>query len=382
MGNTIQSVVEEIRSEEQKVTVAPSIITLQTWKQKTAQPPKPIDWVVKGIAARGEITLIAAPGGVGKSLWSLQMDWCMVRGIPFHDEFDTVAGNVLILDNENGGGVSDRRAFKLNKQNNAPAPTHEIYYHEVPQNYFTADDANVTAVQKLITEGDISLVVVDSLVSIFPEGVSENSSTEVRTVMNRLSRMIRQDENGKVREKPPAMTVIHHTSKGEKDDGWSIYRGSSDVLASVSTLIGMRANTWFTDEGEEKSWVQFRFEKNREGGNVKGIYQFAIEDQGHEDQNNPLHWFRYEVKSKLSSQCDKMRIKTVVTLDMAIHEGMEDGVMYTANELADEHGLKTSSGGFRRKIAELVKYGFIIKDSTGRLKKSDGSLEPIQEDTP
>src|SRR3990167_3027211 len=111
MANSIKSVVQEIRDNENKVTAAQSISSLKTWAQKTAQPPAPIDWVVRGLAARGEMTLLAAPGGVGKALWSLQMDWCIVRGIPFHDEFETLAGNVLILDNENGAGVSDRRAY-------------------------------------------------------------------------------------------------------------------------------------------------------------------------------------------------------------------------------------------------------------------------------
>lgn len=286
------------KEREVPVTVAPTLTTLETWQQKVLKPQKSIDWVVQDVAARGEIALLAAPGGVGKSLWSLQMGWCVIRGIPFHDQFTTVAGNVLILDNENGVGVSTRRAYKLNKNNTAPQPTHQIYYHEVPQHYFTANDENIHAVQKLISEGSIALVVIDSLVSVFPEGTTENTSNEVRSVMNRLRNMISKDEYGNARLAPPALLIIHHTSKGTGDDGWGVYRGSTDIQAAISTLIGMRAQTWFTEQGEEKQWVQFRFEKTREGATLKGIYQFSLEDQGHEDQNNPLHWFQYVSHAK------------------------------------------------------------------------------------
>lgn len=310
---------EREKEDAEKVTVANDIILLQTWDQKTAQPPKPIDWVVKGLLARGETTLIAAPGGVGKSLWSLQLDWCLVRGVPFHDEFETIPGNVLILDNENGTGVSDRRAYKLNKHNTAPRATHKIYYHEIPTHYFTANDENIAYIQKMITDGDISLVVVDSLVSIFPEGVSENNAIEVRAVMNKLATMIRVDENGKARDKPPALEIIHHTSKGEKEDGWHVYRGSSDVQAAVSILVGMREHTWFAETGEEKSWVQFRFEKKREGSNVKGVFQYSIEDMGSEDQNDPLHWIKYQSHGKTDDQMTykKEWIRTALTTTMS-----------------------------------------------------------------
>ena len=158
---------------------------------------------------------------------------------------DLEAGNVIWYDNENGEEENNRRSRLLERLYPMDFQNNDLYFQEIPQYFFRADKENLEAMHQHIETLKPALIIIDSLVSIFPDGTSENVSTEVRSMMNAITSTVQQTEN------PPAVLILSHTKKSAEEDGWSLYRGSSDIQNSVAMLLAMRGVEWENNEGNK-----------------------------------------------------------------------------------------------------------------------------------
>lgn len=273
---------------------------LSRWSEYQNTIAVPINWVVDKILAAGDITILASEGGLGKSWKAAHIAMKVANGESVDGVFHVKQGNVLWYDNENGPDENAMRCRNLDREigfKGMKFKTNDVYFQE---HHWIADDEGIETMRKRIVETNPVLIVIDSLVSIFPSGSSENSATDVRIVMDRLMEVLRFSDDGSIRQQPIAALVLHHTKKESQNEqdagGWPTYRGSTDFKNACSFMIIMRGKEINLKDGTKETRVQSKWVKSRRGRMPKDIYEFALKDHGVED--SPEHWVEYVAYGK------------------------------------------------------------------------------------
>lgn len=263
------------------------------------KPPQPIDWVVERMLSAGDLTVMVGDGGVGKSWKAAHIAMKVTSGEMVDGEFKTKAGTVLWFDNENGPDENDRRAWLLDRGKDFPQTRFNPYDVQFYEHYWRADEKGMDLLRALIKEVKPILIIFDSLVSILPEGKSENDAGEMRKVMDGISKTLRFDDDNNQRQQKIAGLILHHTKKDQTDygsDDWPVFRGSGDIKNAASFLITLRKKV-FEKEGKEQERIQFRWEKARRGKRLEDVYEHALIDHG--DPNTNEHWIEYQPYGKV-----------------------------------------------------------------------------------
>ena len=194
------------------------------WDQKAE-----LEWVVDDLIASGSVTLIAAESGTGKTWLGLAIAGAVAHGQAFAGR-SVRQRKVLYLDNENPVFAVKERLSELGIEQtqdlkvwggwvDAPVPG--------PQDPFTVRFAREHR----------GLVVVDPLVA-FHTG-SEQDATDTRAFMQYLRTLASLGAS---------VVILHHSGKATTA---KLYRGSSDIKASVDTAYHLQAipeNTERLDE--------------------------------------------------------------------------------------------------------------------------------------
>jgi hypothetical protein len=188
--------------------------------------PAPIEWAVENFAARGALTLLAAPTSSGKTWLALQLaggiaTGAEVAGLSCH------AGRALYVDGENGPAIIAARARAA-----AIDPESFVYVDGAGLELERAD-VQAELADALRYHG-ATFVVLDSLRRLAPS-VREDSSDDTARLLGALARL--------ARETGAAILLQHHRStKG----GAAAVRGSSaiedqsDVVFALAGKIGSR----------------------------------------------------------------------------------------------------------------------------------------------
>tara|TARA_B110000438_G_C15814928_1_gene651507 strand:+ start:1498 stop:2835 length:1338 start_codon:yes stop_codon:yes gene_type:complete len=195
-------------------------------------PPR--NWIIDKYIQGKYITLIAAAGATGKSIFTLTLAVSVALGKDLLDLGTTVQGNVLVINNEDDDVELDRRLagiFKL----------HRISNHEVNNRLFlksgygkriTISTKNGQTmirspdVDKIIAEikrCDIKVLIIDPFVSTHQEQENDNSALdEVMSYYRQIA-----SETG------VAIVLVHHTRKnGDESDS---YAGDVDTMRGASS---------------------------------------------------------------------------------------------------------------------------------------------------
>lgn len=151
-----------------------------------------IEWLWKGVLARGKVTLLTGLPGLGKSLLSLDIAAKITRGASLPDGSNCPIGRVLLLCGEDD--FADTVKPRLEAAN---ADTSHIVRPKVHVDL--ASNA-----ESLLAVGEVALIVVDP-VTTFLDGVNIDKSYEVRPVMESLA--------GIASQLNAAMLLITHPSK-------------------------------------------------------------------------------------------------------------------------------------------------------------------------
>jgi hypothetical protein len=175
---------------------------------KDLAPGKSVDWVVKGYAPGGGLTVVAGPPKAGKTTYVAGMAvQAAASGIP-----------VLWLDLEQHA-TRTRDLFARLDAIELP-----IFAHS------SASRVPMNAIARCVTEHEIGLVIIDSL-SRFWTVEDENDAAQVTTAMGELLAFARSAN--------VAVIVIHHTRKSGGSDGSDI-RGSGAIAASVDVAVSFQ----------------------------------------------------------------------------------------------------------------------------------------------
>lgn len=188
-----------------------------------SKPAPPTDWLVDDLVVSGEVTVLAADSGVGKSWLTMQLALAAsgsdetFLGLPLRKH-----GRVIYVDEESSADLVLQRLNALGMKKEHWANLDYLWYEGV--NLFTEPEKLLEQAM----DADPVLVILDSLSRIAP-GAEENSNTE-------MTQLIRKGIVPIARETGAAVIAVHHTAK----DGAGV-RGASAIRAAADQAVQMVA---------------------------------------------------------------------------------------------------------------------------------------------
>ncbi|MBS0188999.1 MAG: AAA family ATPase [Planctomycetes bacterium] len=169
----------------------------------TLRPP-----VIDGLLREGEtMNLIASPK-TGKSWLVLDLAIAVATGRPWLGRFPTVAGDVLIIDNELHGETSANRIPKVAKARGLC--TDEFADRVFIRNLRGGlqDIVSLGSFFRAIERGRFRLIVLDAFYRFLPAGMDENANADMASLYNHIDRY--------AADLGCAFVLIHHSSKGNQ----------------------------------------------------------------------------------------------------------------------------------------------------------------------
>lgn len=213
-----------------------------------AEPVPQRDWLYGDLALAKKVTVIVAPGGAGKSTFSLSMAISKATGRNILDISPLERGAVWVYNNEDDKEEMKRRVVAIMQNNGIPES--ELFdedvngKHQRPLLFLNSGEherfriaikkdgqiqpSAVKAAIKHILDNNIKLWIVDPLVSTHP--ANENDNGEMETIAD-MYRTIAQATGC-------AVILIHHTKKPQDADS-SGHEGNMDTLRGASALQGV-----------------------------------------------------------------------------------------------------------------------------------------------
>ena len=189
-------------------------------------PVPPVEWVVENILVQGEATLLAAPGGAGKSYFALALSLAVCAGDWFLDG-RTKQGRVMYVDEEGSPALALQRLAQLGATDEVKSQLDYLSYPGVDL---------VRHPEKLIQDVQQTspiLVVLDSHAKV-ARASEENSNNEMGKVWDEGILRVARWCNC-------AVLVIHHTSAAGRIRGaTSIVNSADQVLSMVKEQNGSR----------------------------------------------------------------------------------------------------------------------------------------------
>jgi hypothetical protein len=211
--NTAARNILKCEAAEAKAAREPKIRSIEDVASVRSFASQRIEWLIEPIFAIGNVVLLTAEPGGGKSTIVLSMADAISRGKPFAG-YRTQQRPVLYLDLENPLSTVVERMDRLGINDGPSLKMWGGWCEEEPP------EANCPIVREYVAACAMPpLIVVDSLISFFKG--SENDSAEIRAHMHGYRQLAHLGAT---------VLVLHHTGKA---DSSKEYRGSSDIKAAV-----------------------------------------------------------------------------------------------------------------------------------------------------
>lgn len=193
-------------------------------------------WILPGLRA-GQVGVVAAPGGTGKSFFLMQLAMSIATGYelitgiaPKH------AGPVRLLNFEDDDiDTSNRGIDILNEFGIDDDLTERLYLH--PLAGYRLDlvtregSVDQEAVKWLLAQADgMRLLIIDPLSHITSSDENDNA---LRTLLVQTLKHI-------AREKECAILIAHHTNKGDANSAQGWLRGASALVDAARYVLTMQ----------------------------------------------------------------------------------------------------------------------------------------------
>jgi|GEM_PF-5714257 len=211
-------------------------------------PPR--DWLIKGFLLRRLITVLAAPGGTGKSILAIHLALMLASGKTWGGFSVPGRKKVLILNAEDDYDEMQRRIYAAQHDMSLPPDDLKDYFFTISKQE-TADiciaaqkenmivpTALPARLKKTLIQNQIDVIIVDPFIETFMG--NENDNNIVAQVMKKWRDDIAKDCNC-------GILLITHTRKGAKESpgDQDITRGAGALVASARnmfTLLSMTKN--------------------------------------------------------------------------------------------------------------------------------------------
>ena len=164
--------------------------------------------VIESLLREGETMNVIASPKTGKSWLVLDLAIAVATGRPWLGRFATVAGDVLIIDNELHGETSANRIPRV-------AKARGIGTDEFADSVFIRnlrgglqDIVTLGTFFRAIEPGRFRLIVLDAFYRFLPAGTDENANADMASLYNHIDRY--------AADLGCAFVLIHHSSKGNQ----------------------------------------------------------------------------------------------------------------------------------------------------------------------
>ena len=181
-------------------------------------------WLVEGVIAEGELTMLFSESGFGKTFLALAMALSIATGQPWLDR--TVSqGPVVYLPSEGFDGFQARiRAWSAHRGISSAGVPFHIGAYEFPLNdpeVFAELDDDIGQIRP-----KPKLIVIDTLTGL-TSGIDQNSASDMAAFAE-TCKMLKLITGA-------AVLVVHHS--GHKDKGRS--KGAVDLWAACDRVLGL-----------------------------------------------------------------------------------------------------------------------------------------------
>lgn len=211
----------------------------KTIEQLMSQHYPDQEYIVDRLIPASSITILSGQSRSFKTYTLLEIALAAAKGEPLFGQFSTQKTGVLIIDEENGERLMQKRLKQLHAVENLP-----IYISSFGG--FQLDDSHIEQVLSFCSENNIGLVIIDALIRV--HSADENSARDMSKVFQKLRSFTKQDV--------AILVTQHHRKMGTMSMGaGNEMRGSSDILAAVDSHVGVAR--------KEKFYLTFTQEKQR-----------------------------------------------------------------------------------------------------------------------
>lgn len=197
------------------------------------------EYIVDRLIPASSITILSGQSRSFKTYTLLEVALAAAKGEPLFGQFSTQKTGILIIDEENGERLLQKRLKQLHAVENLP-----IYVSSFGG--FQLDDTHIDSVLEFCSANNIGLVIIDALIRV--HGADENSARDMSKVFQKLRTFTKHDV--------AILVTQHHRKMGQKDMGaGNELRGSGDILAAVDSHVAVAR--------KEKFYLTFSQEKQR-----------------------------------------------------------------------------------------------------------------------
>jgi RecA-family ATPase len=169
--------------------------------------PEPVPWLCEPLLARGAVTILCGPFGVGKSLFAIAAGSAIAHGAQQLGGMRVRPGKVIVIDAENGRRVLHQRAHL------AQLPRQGMWLG-VSRGLDVRTTEGRGELRAAVEKSGAALLILDSLVSLAP-GLKENDSDQAGPVIQLLRDLAATLDI--------AVLVLHHTRRA--DDSYRDWSG-------------------------------------------------------------------------------------------------------------------------------------------------------------
>lgn len=290
------------------------------------------EYIVDRLIPDGSITILSGQSRSFKTYTLLEVAICVAKAEPLFGQYETKKTGVLIIDEENGERLLQKRLNQLGKE------TADLPIYISSFGGFHLDEAHIEEVLVFCKTNNIGFIIIDALIRV--HSADENSARD----MSKVFRHLRSFTNANI-----AVLVTQHNRKTGTNyaGGANEMRGSSDILAAVDSHIGVQR--------KEKVYLTFTQEKQRYDIELDP-FQVKVKV----DKNS----FEFEFLGALRKPIDKsVLLFSVVTNLLAEHGQLNFGELL---EKLAERNIATNENDLRPLLKRWVAEGSLPAPTKGK----------------
>jgi hypothetical protein len=262
--------------------LAPPSISTTSCKDFFATDYKSAEPVIEGVLRRGEVMLVSGAMGIGTSFAALQLAFCASLGVEWLG-FPTITTPTLLIECEQQPAVLADRARQVLSGLGETVPD-GLRFQCCRGRAFDIGSF-ITEGDELLKGGQVGLIVVDSMQSLYPAGFDE-----YHEVVGLFTKLVNFAESNN------SAVVVVDRSEARSPNANAIVRGGADVVATFEDAPG----------GKGRTVIQFRLRATAapepiEAIRKAGIWKLATVKEPVEKTRWP------EVDSRLNGLSVKLR---------------------------------------------------------------------------
>lgn len=302
------------------------------------------EWLVEQLVPAGSTTVVSGAPAAYKTWLILDLAIKVAKGGILFDKFVANQAGVLIVDEESGKRLLQKRFQKLCKYSELPI-------HFLSLEGFRMEKKIIGRIISYAKEQNIKLIIFDSLVRIHAS--DENSATDMARVFNLLKQFNIE-----------GLTVVftHHNRKQGmfRSNPSQDMRGSSDILASVDCHLAVERK--FKDD-----YLVLTQTKLRQGEEIKPFKLSVINDE-------------QELRFEFAGEVDEVQTKKA-DMKEAIKDILEkEGRPMFGKELSEilrSTGVEGGYSTFKGALKEMLEKNMLFSQK-GEKNKTFFSLTPSE----